>query len=528
MLFANLPLNNSHFLLKRGTAMTLACSRRNRRYDLPTDLDSFLELTEPEPLPHGGSGRTPAADTAAAFGCQVRTLADVTPLSTGWLCPGLLPRGRLTVLAGESGTGKSYLAADLAARLSTFHHHPGKEAKRPASGGCEAIEQPYKVPSPGEDERPARVLWAACDDPADLLHARLSVLGADLTRITAVTPPMDGSFVVEAAGDAIFAGAIGGSSASAGLLPVAPAVLREVLGQSPQADLLVIDGLRVDPLDRAAQHELAAVLAELADLAATSDVAVLLIWQSEAGRRGRRAIAALAEPACVAALWQLDRHPADPGLRRLAAVKWNLADDPRPLGFRLPDGRLEWQFLPSDPRLATGSERQMAAAWLRDRLADGPVPVRDLQAEARDCGFSMRTLRRAREDLGLEAVHQPDGGTAGWHWELPEQVILASPFPSIWEPQADEEDGLGIGAPVFFPTGEMEASVEQARAGERTVGPDETAGDGRPKIGEEHVAAHEKVESPEQSQTANPAQGGEARQTARKRRAKRLLTNWAK
>lgn len=498
--------------------MTRACSRRDRQDALPIDLESFLELTEPETLPHSGADRLAAAETSsAASGWQILRLSDVTPLSTGWLCPGLLPRGRLTVLAGESGTGKSYLAADLAARFSTFPR-PGTPAERPASGDSDAPDQPHNGHPPHADDRPPRVFWAAGDDPADLLYARLTVLGADLTQIAAVTPPADDSSVAGVTAGSTVADAVGDSSlAGAALLPVAPAVLRDVVEQSPRADLLVIDGLRADPLDQAVQQELAAVLAELAQLAASADVAVLLIWRSEPGRRGRRAVAALAEPACVAALWQLDRHPADPDLRRLAAVKWNLAADPRPLGFRLPGGRLEWQLLPSDPRFATGSERQTAAAWLRQRLAAGPVPVRDLQAEARDCGFSLRTLRRAREDLGLEAVHQSDGETVCWHWRLPEQVLLPSPFPPNWEPEAYEQDELTIDEPAPSPDDQAEVGNPASEASEACTLASE---------GCDPFAPPRAANSPHENKA--PLRNGKSRKSAKKRRARRLLTNWAK
>jgi putative DNA primase/helicase len=401
-------------------------------------LNEFLELAEPEepigraaaPSPRDRAAALPAAPVPAVEpepetpGYRLQTLADITPVTTNWLCPGILPRGRLTFLTGDSGAGKSYLAADLAARVSRLTCRPGTDGQ-PAGGAGDGA---------GDGDSPVRVLWATAEDPADLLYNRLATLGADLTRIAALTPPADSPA----------AAAARGLSAGACPLPLSPADLRHALADSPRADLLVIDGLRADPLDKKGQGELAVLLAELAALAAEADVAVVVLWRSVPGRRAQRALAAWTDAAAVAVLWQVARDPADPDLRRLSAVKWNLAADAHPLGFRLKNGRLLWQLLPLDPRFAPGGERLTAAAWLREQLADGPRPVRELQAEARDCGFAQRTLRRAREDLGLRAVRLSGGGPASWHWQLPPAPMLPSPFPVDWEP--DEHIDAAVAA----------------------------------------------------------------------------------
>ena len=46
-------------------------------------------------------------------------LADVTPRAVRWLWPDRIPLGKLTLIAGEPGQGKSFLTMDLAARVTT-------------------------------------------------------------------------------------------------------------------------------------------------------------------------------------------------------------------------------------------------------------------------------------------------------------------------------------------------------------------------------------------------------------------------
>lgn len=49
---------------------------------------------------------------------QVRCLADVAPRAVRWLWPGRIALGKLTLVCGDPGLGKSFLTLDLAARLS--------------------------------------------------------------------------------------------------------------------------------------------------------------------------------------------------------------------------------------------------------------------------------------------------------------------------------------------------------------------------------------------------------------------------
>ncbi|HEX3987952.1 MAG TPA: AAA family ATPase, partial [Verrucomicrobiae bacterium] len=47
------------------------------------------------------------------------SLADVTEQNVQWLWPGKMPLGRITLLVGRAGEGKSLLTTDLAARVTT-------------------------------------------------------------------------------------------------------------------------------------------------------------------------------------------------------------------------------------------------------------------------------------------------------------------------------------------------------------------------------------------------------------------------
>ena len=70
-----------------------------------------------------------------------------------------------------------------------------------------------------------------------------------------------------------------------------------------------------------------------------------------------------------------------------------------------------------DPVDDDGSERDDAKLFLTSMLADGPVPVRRIKAEATGAGYSWRTIERAKRDAGIEA--RKLGLKDGWVWALP-------------------------------------------------------------------------------------------------------------
>jgi putative DNA primase/helicase len=75
---------------------------------------------------------------------------------------------------------------------------------------------------------------------------------------------------------------------------------------------------------------------------------------------------------------------------------------------------------------AAGSEQRSAMAeaeeFLKDILASGPVPQKDIKADAEGAGFSWATVRRAKDRLGVQAKRETEGafasGAGQWVWSL--------------------------------------------------------------------------------------------------------------
>lgn len=94
-------------------------------------------------------------------------MAEVVSEPVRWLWEGRIPRGKVTLLDGEPGIGKSTLALDLAAKVS-------RGAAMPLAKG-------------GDHPAANVLLFSGDDDLADTVRPRLEAAGADLTRIRPVT-----------------------------------------------------------------------------------------------------------------------------------------------------------------------------------------------------------------------------------------------------------------------------------------------------------------------------------------------------
>ena len=346
---------------------------------------------------------TPPDAAAPAPLAVVRRLADVQPEAVMWLWPGWLPRGKLALLDGDPGLGKSLITLDLAARVTTGAPMPD------GTGGGE----PAGV-----------VILTAEDDLSDTVRPRLDAAGADVSKIAALT-------------------AVRRTTDGGGEVLDTPTLLDlEALRQAiafVSAALVIIDPLMAylpGQVDSHRDQDVRRVLAPLAALAAETNAAVLVVRhlsKTTVGNPLYRGGGSIGIMGAARAGLIVGKDPEDPtGEQRVLAVtKCNLAAPPPGLAYRLAaDGpvRVEWlgqTALTAAALLAAppgGEERTALAdaeAFLRAFLADGPVEAKTIQARAREAGIAEPTLRRAKARVGVEAFLTGFGAAGRWHWRLP-------------------------------------------------------------------------------------------------------------
>jgi len=347
-------------------------------------------------------------------------LSHVTPDPVRWLWESYVPRGKLTLLDGDPGVGKSLVTIDLAARLSRGDALPdGSRCGRPH----------------------VALLMSGEDGAADTLRPRAEAAGADLDRVLTVS----------------------GGGGAAMRFPADLGTLESLVGER-SADLVVIDPVTAFLPPHVASNTdqcVRGVLGALAGVAARTGCAVLLVrhLRKAGGPKAiHRGLGSVGIIGAARAGLLLATHPGDPDVRVLAVTKSNLARTPPALGLRLrgEGGRVgvEWAG-PLDttadalglPAVTPLRPRDRAGDWLLTALAGGPRRTTDLLAAAAEAGIPERTLNRAKADLGVKAHRAYIGGRAAdqqWFWYDP-----AAPWPADAPFEKPGRPGLGELPPLW-------------------------------------------------------------------------------
>jgi hypothetical protein len=340
-----------------------------------------------------------------------RCVAEIEARQVRWLWPRRIARGKLTVLAGHPGLGKSALALEIAAIVTSGSSWPVDGAAA---------------------EKGSAIILSAEDDPADTIRPRLEAAGADLTRC----------HIIEAAQEIDNSG----KPRRRGFSLVDDITrLDSELRRLSDVALVIIDPVTayLGKTDSHHNAEVRAVLAPLGELAAQHGVAMLLIShlrKSVAGDAVLQVTGSLAFAAAGRAVYIVARDPGDEMRRLLVPAKNNVGDDrtgfaywiePARLVGEIETCRIAWgpdlvtttadeALAPHDPK-PRSRKRDAAAEWLRELLACGPVAVKKLRDEAKAAGYSWTTLRRAGETLGTTTEKIDFEG--GWAWRLPDDDV---------------------------------------------------------------------------------------------------------
>lgn len=327
----------------------------------------------------------------------ITPLAQIPAEPLHWLWPGRIPSGKLSLLAGDPGLGKSLLSLDVAARVSSGKPWPGGNEEAPLGGV---------------------ILLVAEDDLGDTVRPRLEAAGADIGRIHVLSAVRirDRLRPFNLAEDMDR--------------------LEEAIGTISDPRLIVLDPISayLGGTDDHGNAEIRGILAPLAALAAKRKVAVLAIThlRKSAGKAIYRTMGSLAFTAAARAVWGVTQDKEVEARRIWFPIKMNLGPQPAAMAYLIAAGpRLVWESASfradADELLSTlppkASAVAEAADWLRSALSCSSRPVRELEEEAKRAGISRAGLKRARRSLGLRAQKDPLGN---WFLIQPSQKGSAS------------------------------------------------------------------------------------------------------
>ena len=347
----------------------------------------------------------PARPPADAGPRLILTRGDaITPEHVRWIWNGWLAAGKMHLIGGQPGTGKTTIATALGATITLGGRWPDGTHAAPGSV----------------------VMWSGEDDPKDTLVPRFRAAGADMTRV----------FLVD------------GIRKDGERLPFDPArdtdLLREALAGQENVRLLIVDPI-VSAVagDSHKNGEVRRALQPLVDLCMELGCALLGVTHFTKGTAGREpveritgslAFGALARLVMVAA--KRDAKDGQPAQRILMRAKssngpdgggfaYDLIQDELPGFPGIQASRVLWgqaiegsaREILADVERQDDGDRDDAAGFLRELLAYGARPAKEIFAEANNAGFSKEAMHRAKRKIGAVAVKS--GMAGGWLWRLP-------------------------------------------------------------------------------------------------------------
>jgi AAA domain len=327
-------------------------------------------------------------------------VADVEREQVSWLWPDRIPRGKVTVLDGDPGTGKSTLTLTITAKVTTGSPFP--DGARPERGDV--------------------ILLSAEDDVGDTIRPRLEAAGADLARCWVLDeihlgdePPRPPEF---------------------------PTDLErlEKLIVIHGAALVIIDPLMAylsGTVDSHRDQDVRRVMAGFKRVAERTGAAILIVRHMNKDKGGGSALyrgsGSIGIVGAARAGLLVAPDPQDDQRRVLAMTKSNLAKQPDALAYRLVNddlyscAKVAWDGVtshtaadllrPPDPDEAP--QQAEAAQILREILGDGEMLARNVERLAAQAGIAKTTLHRARKSLGIVTRREGYGPGAYYVWSMP-------------------------------------------------------------------------------------------------------------
>ena len=299
-----------------------------------------------------------------------------------WLWYPYIPYGKITILQGDPGEGKSTFILNVIALLT-------KGNKMPDGTGA-GIAQTV-------------IYQCAEDDISDTIKPRLVAADADCNKV---------AYIIDDNSELTFE----------------DSRIEEVL-QKTGARLLVIDPIQaflVQDTDMQSAARMRTVLGKLADVAARYHCAVVLVGhlnKSYGGKNLYRGLGSIDIAAIARSVLMISRDSADSSIRYMFPVKSSLAPEGCAIGFTFADGKFEW-IGKCDVNIdsiegsvfAQSDKLEQTKKFLVRILKDGALPSTKIFEMVEQLGIKKRTAETAKKEMGIKAYKK----NQAWYWQLPD------------------------------------------------------------------------------------------------------------
>lgn len=322
-------------------------------------------------------------------GVSIINMSQIVSKPITWLWYPYIPYGKITILQGDPGDGKTTLILRLAAKLSK---------------GESILDQ-------NENREAINIIYQTAEDGlADTIKPRLEAADADVSRI----------YVID--------------DSDKSLSMCDDRLERAIIVTN--AKLVILDPLQAflgANIDMHRANEIRPIMSHLAALAEKYDCAIVLIGhmnKSLNNKAAYRSLGSIDIPASSRSVLLLSRVKDNPTIRVMLQIKNNLAEEGDPIAFEL-NKKTGFKFIGkyeiTADELLNGtshfSKTEQAEKMIKDLLDDGipkPQPYFVEQGKYRNIGE--RTVMQAKKNLGVKSL-RIDGK---WFWQLVDPTLQDS------------------------------------------------------------------------------------------------------
>jgi hypothetical protein len=361
-----------------------------------------------------------------------------------WLWRGWLAAGKLHLIGGQPGTGKTTIALSLAAAVT--------------KGGL--------WPDGTRATRGTIAVWSGEDDVADTLVPRLRAAGADMAKVYIINGVRHKGerYAFDPANDT--------------------PLLADALAGVDDLRLLIVDPI-VSAIsgDSHKNAEVRRGLQPLVDLANSHRCALLGITHFTKGTAGREPVERITGSLAFVALARVVLVTAradekDGELERLfmaraksnigpdgGGFEYGLRQDDIPGSVGVSASSVVWgvalegaarELLAVAEKRDDDEQGQDAAGFLRELLFHGARPVKEIYQDADGAGFSRDQMKRAKSKIGV--ITNKSSMNEGWVWQLPRQAKL---------PEGSKSSAEGSeGSAQFYPHPSLPSGEEALPSGD--------------------------------------------------------------